>query len=64
MSDKKVLVPYYEGRMVKIKYEGGGQLPEELSGMYTSVGEANKAISNYTPKRTPKKVTKNAKSTG
>jgi len=30
-----------------IKYEGGGQLPDMLSGFYTGIKEANDAVDRY-----------------
>jgi len=30
-----------------IKYEGGGQLPDMLSGYYTGIKDANDAIESY-----------------
>tara|TARA_R110000737_G_scaffold83545_1_gene115990 strand:- start:2120 stop:2317 length:198 start_codon:yes stop_codon:yes gene_type:complete len=30
-----------------IKYEGGGQLPDMLSGFYTGIKEANDAVKAY-----------------
>lgn len=41
-----------------IKFVGGGQLPDDLSGMYTSPALAEKAIEKFLepkPKRTTKK---------
>lgn len=53
MSNKKNLLvrnnvgsPHY-----KVIYEGGGELPKELTGLFTSEKEANKAISAYLQKR-------------
>ena len=43
----------------KIKFEGGGEVPEELSGAYTSISMVDTAVFNYinTEKETPKKKT-------
>ena len=43
----------------KIKYEGGGELPAELAGVYTSISRVDTAVFNYinTEKETPKKKT-------
>jgi len=43
----------------KIKYEGGGELPAELAGAYTSISMVDTAVFNYinTEKETPKKKT-------
>jgi len=42
-----------------VQYEGGGQLPKELSGYYTSKAIAQAAIADYIPKKRVRK-TKNA----
>ena len=43
----------------KIKFEGGGEVPAELSGAYTSISMVDTAVFNYinTEKETPKKKT-------
>lgn len=43
----------------KIKYEGGGELPAQLAGAYTSISMVDTAVFNYinTEKETPKKKT-------
>ena len=44
-----------------IRLSGGGQVPEELSGMYTHIHIAERAIADYTPaKKKSKKVDKDA----
>lgn len=43
----------------RVRYNGGGQLPVELSGLYTSRKEADRAIAAYIPKKRVRK-TKNA----
>lgn len=40
---------------VGIKFNQGGELPAELSGMFTSVRAANTAIENYIAKQEVKK---------
>lgn len=41
----------------KIKYEGGGEVPAELSGVYTSINVVDQAVLNFinSEKTTPKK---------
>lgn len=43
----------------KLRFEGGGELPAELSGAYTSISMVDTAVFNYinTEKETPKKKT-------
>jgi hypothetical protein len=41
--------------LFKIKYAGGGQLPEMLSGQYTSFHNAKSAIQHYLLTRKPSK---------
>ena len=43
----------------KIKFEGGGEVPQELSGAYTSISMVDTAVFNYinNEKETPKKKT-------
>ncbi len=53
----KQLVPYSEGFLVRVRYEGGGEVPEVLSGHYTSTAEAQKAIDTYIPTRRVRKPT-------
>lgn len=43
----KVRVNARMGSMKEIYVEGGGELPKVLSGMYTDVGMAQKAINLY-----------------
>lgn len=44
----------------KIKYEGGGEVPAELSGVYTSINVVDQAVLNFinADKATPKKEKK------
>lgn len=52
MSDKAYrLVP--DGSLIRIEWEGGGQLAKELSGLYTSRREAQFAIDSYEAKKIP-----------
>jgi len=39
-----------------VQYEGGGQLPKELSGYYTSKAIAQAAIAAYIPKKRVRKT--------
>ncbi len=39
-----------------VHYEGGGQLPKELSGYYTSKAIAQAAIAAYIPKKRVRKT--------
>ena len=43
----------------RIKYDGGGEVPAELAGAYTSISMVDTAVFNYinTEKETPKKKT-------
>lgn len=45
---EKNLIPYIDVRgTTKLKWEGGGELPDILSGTYTSIREAQKAADSY-----------------
>ena len=46
MSLKEPIV-YQNGTMYAIRYEGGGQVPAHLEGMYTSVAEAKAALAAF-----------------
>ena len=55
-----VPVPGYS--LFQIKYEtGGGQLPDKLSGRYTSPGKALKAIEEYKRNLSTKKLSNTTK---
>lgn len=43
---------------IKIQFKEGGQLPEELSGLFTSKAVAEIAIRSYLANAQPKKTTK------
>lgn len=65
MAAKKELIVEIapnQGTLYEIKYEGGGQVPEFLKGLYTSRVEANNRITQYLT--TEKRGAKNAKTTG
>lgn len=51
MSAKKEFKFKTTGRMVSVFWEGGGEVPKELQGLYTSIVEAQKACSGYLAKR-------------
>lgn len=57
----KALVPVQTVYGWKVYYEGGGQLPAVLTGLYTNKEAANKAIELYQSQK-PTKRTKNASS--
>lgn len=45
----------YQGNLVSIAWEGGGEVPKALSGLYTSKHDAAEAVEEYmTKRRTPK----------
>lgn len=48
---KKELITFYVGSLVRIRYDGGGELPKELTGEFTSVKEAERNIAVYLNKR-------------
>lgn len=64
----KAFITYNSGSfLTKIKYEGGGEVPKELSGSYTSLREAKEAIRKYEASKKPsrrdtKREIKNASS--
>lgn len=43
----KKIEAFYEGRNLALRFVGGGELPMELSGVFTNELEANKAILKY-----------------
>jgi len=51
---KKELKVRSAGNLVELYYDGGGELPKELSGMYTSPTEALSAAKHYLTKRDDK----------
>ena len=53
-----------QGAMHEIYYEGGGQVPEALSGLYNKVTYALHAISQYKPVKRNKKDSKDGKKSG
>lgn len=60
MSDTKKEFKYTsQGRLIVIKWAGGGEIPKELSGLYTSLHEAKQAANEYLIKRDTKTNAKN-----
>lgn len=51
MAEKKELLVVPVGALKRVKYAGGGELPKELQGLYTSDTEAHRAINRYLLKR-------------
>lgn len=49
----KSYVLYLDKNLWKIKFEGGGQLSEALTGSYTSKGDAEWAIAIYEASKKP-----------
>lgn len=49
-----------EGRLIRIKWAGGGEVPAELSGLYTSLHAAKSAGEEYLAKRDKPKNAKNS----
>lgn len=52
------------GSIYEIKYAGGGQVPDNLSGYYTKRVDAQRAIDTYVPARPKKKVKQNEQTNG
>lgn len=50
----KTIEMYYKGRNIALKFKEGGELPEQLSGLYTNPIMAEKDILIYLDKHTPK----------
>lgn len=48
----------------KVQFKTGGELPETLSGFYTSFKEAEKAVLSYIASKTNEQVETNGKSRG
>lgn len=51
MAEKKELLVVPVGALKRVKYAGGGELPKELQGLYTSDTEALRAIERYLTRR-------------
>jgi len=51
MSTQKEFRFQSEGRLIRIKWEGGGEMPAALQGLYTSLHEAKNVANAYLEKR-------------
>lgn len=58
IKELKVRTVPLKGSVYEVYYDGGGQVPEVLKGMYTSIRNALMAISYYTPPKKSKKEDK------
>lgn len=54
IQKKKLIVIKSENLVCRVQFEGGGQLPFELSGIFTSEKAALKAIELYNSKKESK----------
>ncbi|MBL4940479.1 MAG: hypothetical protein JKY81_02305 [Colwellia sp.] len=63
-KELRVRVAANQGSMHEIYYEGGGQVPESLSGLYNKVTYALHAISQYKPVKRTKKDSKDGQKIG
>lgn len=50
----KTIEMFYFGRNIALRFKEGGELPEELKGMYTNDRQAEIAINKYLDRHTPK----------
>lgn len=59
----KEIEAYMQGNrcLYKIRFTSGGQLPDNLTGEYTSVGEAQKDVDVYLKELETKKTVKTSK---
>ena len=55
MSAKKEIRYTSQGHLYKMSWVGGGEMPADLSGLYTSKHEAKAAFDSYIEKRDAKK---------
>lgn len=51
VTKRLLVVPIGTAPHLRVKYEGGGELPEELQGVFTSKREADLAIMRYQDKK-------------
>lgn len=51
MSERKEIVKVYTGNLIRLKFAGGGELPSQLSGLFTDEKAADRAIKYYLTKR-------------
>ena len=56
----EVKIAQNKGSVYEIRYQGGGQTPDSLTGLYTTRANAQRDIDSYVPAR-PKKVKKDGK---
>lgn len=49
----KTIEMFYKGRNIALKFKEGGELPAELSGVYTNIKSAEQSIAIYLDKHTP-----------
>lgn len=54
MAAEKEFKIYSEGYLFRMKWVGGGEMPKELQGSYTSYRDARKAGEDYKARRKPK----------
>lgn len=50
----KTIELYYKGQSIALKFKEGGELPEDLKGMFTNERQAEIAINMYLDRHTPK----------
>jgi len=50
----KVIKPYYDGHLVRLKFTTGGELPACLAGVYTSWIQAKTSVEKYIDTSAPK----------
>lgn len=50
----KTIEMFYKGRNVALKFKEGGELPEDLTGLFTNPNEAEYAVIRYLDRHTPK----------
>lgn len=48
----KLIEPYYDGRNIRVKFTSGGELPVELSGVWTSEKELDNSMQTYLASKT------------
>lgn len=47
----KEIEAYYSGRNIAVRFKGGGELPEELAGIWTDEREMENSILKYLTKK-------------
>lgn len=50
----KTIEMYYKGQNIGLKFKEGGELPEQLAGIFTNERQAENAILMYLDEHTPK----------